>query len=80
MRQLAEAIAAGSGGQARVAAVTPERAAELWGAFPALLLGPRQRHLASPRTGGARLAAIRDDAVADRRLARGSYAAAGAAA
>jgi len=38
-RELAEAASAAVGGVARVASVTPEEATELWGFFPAMLLG-----------------------------------------
>lgn len=41
-RELAEAIAAGNPG-VRTASLEPERAAEMWGAFPAMLLGINNR-------------------------------------
>jgi nucleoside-diphosphate-sugar epimerase len=42
-REIAEAIAAGQGAGVRAESISPDRAQDLWGGFPALLLGINNR-------------------------------------
>jgi nucleoside-diphosphate-sugar epimerase len=80
MRAVAAAIETGSGGQARAAAVPPEAAAEMWGGFPALLLG--LDNVTSPVRARAELGWRPYEATPSlvEDLAQGSYAAVRAAA